>query len=115
MRKIVLYGLAVMLLLSVAQFSLSKAFAGKIDYKRTFKNECKKCHERDGKGTKRGKNLGVPDFTDAEWQASVTDKQLIASVTNGKKKMPKQEGKLSPEEIKAMVKYVRMLAPRKRR
>ena len=104
-----------MLLLSVAQFSLSNAFAGKIDYKKIFKNECKKCHERDGKGTKRGKNLGVPDFTDAEWQASVTDKQLIASVTIGKKKMPKQEGKLSPEEIKAMVKYVRMLAPKKRR
>ncbi len=115
MKKIVLYGLVVLLFLSVVQFYLSNAFAGKIDYKRIFKNECSKCHERDGKGTKRGKNLGVPDFTDAEWQASVTDKQLINSVTNGKKKMPKQEGKLSPEEIKAMVKYVRMLAPRKRR
>ena len=68
-----------------------------------------------GRVTKRGKNLGVPDFTDVEWQASVTDKQLIASVTNGKKKMPKQESKLSPEEIKTMVKYARMLAPKKRR
>ena len=100
MRKIVPYGLAVMLLLSVAQFSLSNAFAGKIDYKRIFKNECKKCHERDGKGTKRGKNLGVPDFTDAEWQASVTDEQLIASITNGKKKMPAQKHKLSRKRLR---------------
>ncbi len=87
----------------------------KIDYKKIFKNECKKCHGRDGKGSKRGKKLGAPDFTDAEWQASVTDAQLIASVTNGKKKMPTQKGKLIQEEIKALVKYVRMLAPRKRR
>jgi mono/diheme cytochrome c family protein len=115
MRKKVIYGLVFILLLSVVQFDLSNAFAGKIDYKKIFKNECRKCHERDGKGTKRGKKLGVPDFTDAVWQASVTDEQLINSITNGKKKMPKQEGKLSPEEIKAMVKYVRMLAPKKRR
>ena len=67
----------------------------------------------DGKGSKKGKKLGALDFTDAEWQPSGTDEQLIAFVTNGKKKMPKQEGKLSPEEIKAMVKYVRMLAPKR--
>ena len=115
MKKIVLYGLVVLLFLSVVQFYLSNAFAGKIDYKRIFKNECRKCHERDGKGTKRGKKLGVPDFTDAEWQASVTDEQLIASITNGKKKMPAQKHKLSQEEIKALVRYVRILAPRKRR
>ena len=61
------------------------------------------------------KKLGVPDFTGAEWQASVTDEQLIASITNGKKKMPAQKHKLSQEEIKALVRYVRILAPRKRR
>jgi mono/diheme cytochrome c family protein len=115
MKKIVLYGLVVILFLSVVQFNLSNTYGDKIDYKKIFKNECQKCHERDGKGTKRGKKLGVPNFTDAQWQASVTDEQLIASVTNGKKKMPKQEGRLSPEEIEAMVKYVRMLAPKKRR
>ena len=115
MKNKVLYGLVVMLFLSVVQFELSNVFADKVDYKKIFKNECLKCHGRDGKGSKRGKKLGTPDFTNAEWQASVTDEQLIASVTNGKKKMPKQGGKLSPEEIEAMVKYVRMLAPKKRR
>ncbi len=115
MKKKVIYGLVVMLFLSVIQINLSSTYAGKIDYKKIFKNECQKCHERDGKGTKRGKKLGVPNFTDAKWQASVTDEQLIKSITNGKKKMPKQEGRLSPEEIKAMVKYVRFFAPKKRR
>ena len=115
MKKNVIYGLVVTLFLSVVQFNLSNTFAGKIDYKKIFKNECQKCHERDGKGTKRGKKLGVPNFTDGEWQGSVTDEQLISSITNGKKKMPKQGHKLSQEEIKAVVKYIRFFAQKKRR
>ncbi|MHC4268056.1 MAG: c-type cytochrome [Planctomycetota bacterium] len=101
--------------MSLVPFNLQNAFGEKIDYKRIYENECRKCHERDGKGSKRGKGLGVPDFTNADWQASVTDEQLIKSITNGKKKMPKQEGKLSPEEIKAVVKYIRFFAPKKKR
>tara|TARA_B100002003_G_scaffold228868_1_gene237592 strand:- start:135 stop:485 length:351 start_codon:yes stop_codon:yes gene_type:complete len=115
LKRLVVLSLITTLFLSLVLFDTPKTYGGKIDYKKIFKNECRKCHERDGKGTKRGKKLGVPDFTDAEWQASVTDEQLIKSIANGKEKMPKQEGKLSPEEIKAMVKYVRMLAPKKRR
>ena len=115
MKKKVIYGLVVTLFLSVIQFNLSSTYGDKIDYKKIFKNDCQKCHERDGKGTKRGKELGVPNFTDAEWQASVTDEQLIKSITNGKKKMPKQEGRLSPEEIKEMVRYVRMFDKKRRR
>ena len=115
MKKKVLFGLVVLLFLSVVQFNVSDIFAGKIDYKKIYKNDCRKCHGKDGKGTKRGKKLGVPNFTDAEWQGYVTDEQLIESITNGKKKMPKQEGRLSPDEIKAMVKYIRFLTPKKRR
>ena len=115
MKSIFMYSVVAVLLLPFVQFNLPNAFGGRIDYKRIYENECRKCHEKDGKGTKRGKGLGVPDFTDAEWQASVTDEQLIKSITNGKKKMPKQEGKLSPEEIKAVVKYIRFFAPKKRR
>jgi mono/diheme cytochrome c family protein len=115
LKRSVILSLIITLSLSLVQFNLQSTFGDKIDYKKIFKNDCQKCHGSDGKGSKRGKNLGAPDFTDPEWQASVTDEQLIASVTNGKEKMPKQEGKLSPEEIKAMVKYVRMFAPKKRR
>lgn len=115
MKKKVLYGLVVLFLLSVAQFNVSNTFAGKIDYNKIYKNRCQKCHGKDGKGTKRGKKLGVPNFTDGGWQDSTTDKQMIDSITHGKKKMPTQKYKLSPEEIKAMVKYIRFFAPKKKR
>ena len=115
LKNPVILSLATTLFLSLVMFDPPCTFGDKIDYKKIFKNDCQKCHGRDGKGSKRGKKLGAPDFTDTEWQASVTDKQLIASVTDGKKKMPSQKGKLSPEEIKALVKYVRMLATKKRR
>ncbi len=115
LKRPVILSLITTLFLAFVMFDTPRTYGGKIDYKKIFKNDCQKCHGRDGKGSKRGKKLGAPDFTDAEWQASVTDEQLISTVTNGKKKMPKQKDKLSPEEIKAMVKYVRMLAPKKRR
>ncbi len=115
LKRPVALSLITTLFLSLVLYDTSKTYGGKIDYKKIFKNDCQKCHERDGKGTKRGKGLGSPDFTDAEWQASVTDEQLIKSITKGKKKMPKQEGKLNAEEIKAMVKYGRLFATKKRR
>ena len=115
MKNSFFYSFVIVLLLSLIQFNLPNAIGDKIDYKKIFKNECQKCHERNGKGTKRGKKLGVPDFTDTKWQASVTDEQLIKSITSGKKKMPAQKNRLSPEEIKEMVRYVRMFDKKKRR
>ncbi|MFQ5964872.1 MAG: c-type cytochrome [Candidatus Scalinduaceae bacterium] len=117
MKRAIIYSFVITLILSLTHFNLSSAFGERIDYKKLYrKHKCIKCHGWDGKGTKRGKKLGAQDFTDAEWQASVTDEQLINSITNGKKKMPKQGGsKMTPEEIKAMVKYVRYFAPKKKR
>ncbi len=56
--------------------------------------------------------MGVPDLTDGDWQDTTADKQII---TNGKKRMPKQGHKLNPEEIRAVVKYIRFFTPKKRR
>lgn len=115
MRYGVVCGCIIGLIVFLATLPLSKAFCGEIDYKKIYKNECRKCHGLDGKGSKRGKKLGAPDFTDAAWQDSVTDEELIDSITHGKNKMPKQEGNLSAEEIKAMVKYVRFFTPKRKR
>ncbi len=117
MKGIFIYSIVITLILSLTQINLSDAFGERVDYKKLYKNhKCIKCHGWDGKGTKRGKKLGSPDFTDAEWQASVTDEQLIDSIANGKKKMPKKGGsKITDEEIKLMVKYVRFFAPKKKR
>ncbi len=100
LERPVILSLTTTLFLSLVMFDPPCTFGDKIDYKKIFKNDCLKCHGRDGKVSKRGKKLGTPDFTDAGWQASVTDDQLIASVTNGKKKMPSQKDNLSPERLR---------------
>lgn len=82
--------------------------------KSLFEYHCATCHGNDGKGTKRGLALKSPNFADAKWQASKKDEELVDSITNGRNKMPRWREKLKPEEIDALAKYVRKLAPKKR-
>jgi len=57
-----------------------------------------------------GKTLGVPDLTSSDVQKQ-SDAQLTDSVTNGKgKKMPAYKGKLTDDQIKGLVAYIRGLA-----
>jgi len=70
-----------------------------------FKKYCAKCHGEDGNAdTERGKKFMARKFTDAEWQAGVTDAQLIKSVTDGKEDMPPFGKKLTAEQIEGLVK-----------
>ncbi|HYX20835.1 MAG TPA: cytochrome c [Thermoanaerobaculia bacterium] len=80
-----------------------------------FKKNCAKCHGEKGNGdTMRGRHLKARNFTDAEWQADVTDAQLVKSVTDGKDDMPPFGKKLTQEEIQSLVKNdVRGFAPKK--
>jgi mono/diheme cytochrome c family protein len=80
-----------------------------------FKKNCAKCHGENGRAeTTRGQNLRARNFTDAEWQAGVTDAELIKSVTEGKDDMPPWGKKLTPEQIQSLVKNdVRGFAPKK--
>ncbi|HWZ85003.1 MAG TPA: cytochrome c, partial [Thermoanaerobaculia bacterium] len=73
------------------------------------------CHGEDGKAdTMRGKHFMARKFADAEWQATVTDDQLVKSVTDGKEDMPPFGKKLTPEQIEGLVKNdVRGFAPAK--
>ena len=60
-----------------------------------------------------GKTLGVTDLTSADVQKQ-TDAQLTDSVTNGKgKKMPAYKGKLTDDQIKSLVGFIRELAKKK--
>jgi cytochrome c oxidase cbb3-type subunit 3 len=74
-----------------------------------FQKDCAKCHGADGKGIK---SLDPPDFTNPKWQASKTDKQLIADINNGEGVMPAFKGKLTPAQITALVKHIRKFAPK---
>ena len=74
-----------------------------------FKTKCAACHGADGKGdTPVGKKMGAHDFASPEVQKQ-SDSELTQIVSKGKNKMPGFEAKLKPEDIKALVAYVRQL------
>lgn len=113
------YAITVLVVLFVVfSFSGERLYAesdGKVDAVKVYRNNCKKCHGADGKRTTRGNTLGSPDFTDANWQESITDSEIIEAITNGKNKMPSWKGELSAKEIVAVGKFIRFFANKKRR
>jgi mono/diheme cytochrome c family protein len=75
----------------------------------TFKAKCAMCHGADGKGdTSMGKTMKLRDLGSADVQGQ-SDADLIGIITNGKGKMPKYDGKLTADQIKDLVKYIRTL------
>ncbi len=85
------------------------------DVKTNWDNNCTQCHGKDGRAdTKMGKQLSAKDLTDPKVQAAFTDAKATQSIKegvkqNGKTTMKAFAGKLSDEEIKALVAYVRTL------
>ena len=73
-----------------------------------FVAKCALCHGKDGHGLPAWKSKGQPDFTDAQWQKTHTDAQIVETIKNGKGKyMPPFKGKLSEQEITLVVSRVR--------
>lgn len=71
-----------------------------------YKKKCLMCHGEDGNGdTKAGKMTKTPDITTAEWKTPKTAEELEKTLREGLGKMPKYEGKLSDEELKAVSEY----------
>lgn len=94
-------------LLAVAFASSTWAFAA--DAAADYKAKCASCHGADGKGdTGPGKAMKVKDLASGEVQ-KMSDADLTTAIEKGKKPMPAYEGKLSKEQIDALVKYVRAL------
>jgi len=73
-----------------------------------FKDHCAGCHGADGKGIS---TVSTPDFTDPKIQASLTDKEIIDTITNGREGtiMPAWKGQLSEQEISTVAAFVRSL------
>jgi mono/diheme cytochrome c family protein len=75
-----------------------------------YKQKCAACHGVDGKGeTATGKAMKVRSFADPE-VAKMSDDELAGAIEKGKGKMPAYGKSLKPDEMKAMVAYVRGLA-----
>src|SRR5215472_1589048 len=69
-----------------------------------YKSKCSVCHGADGKGsTPAGQKLGAKDFHSPE-VAKMSDAELIEAVKKGKGKMQGYEGKLTDDQIKALIK-----------
>lgn len=73
-----------------------------------YKSKCQVCHGPDGKGSAAGQKMGVRDFHSPE-VAKQSDADLIKITKEGKNKMPKFEGKLTDDQIKELIKFMRGL------
>jgi len=101
--------LSAVILLSLAVPALTFAAEAKANWSQY----CSRCHGADGTGqTKIGKKLDLKDYSNADVQAKMTDdemlKTIIEGVTkDGKERMAPYKEKLSADEAKALVGYVR--------
>jgi cytochrome c6 len=74
-----------------------------------YKSKCQVCHGADGKGdTPAGKKLGAKDFHSPE-VAKMSDTEMFDITKKGKDKMPPYDKKLTDDQIKALIKYIRAL------
>lgn len=104
-----------MITIVLSVFTASAVSIRAADPKTNWTNNCAQCHGPSGKGdTKMGKMLNAMDLTDPKKQASFTDAKAATAIKdgikqNGKTTMKAFAGKLTDDEIKALVAYVRTL------
>src|SRR5216684_2979280 len=101
---------AITIILSFCLLSLLAAQGA--DPKTNWANNCMQCHGPDGSAnTSMGKALNAKDLTNAQIQSSFTDVQAATAIKDGvtkdgMTKMIAFGGRLTDEEIKALVAYV---------
>lgn len=78
-----------------------------------FAKQCAPCHGSEGKGDGPAAvalTPRPPDLTDPERMGKLTDEQLLELLSKGKGAMPGFAALLSPEELAAVLEYVRSLS-----
>jgi len=101
--------------LTISLFIASGGSMNAADSKALWDANCAQCHGKDGHAdTKMGKQLSAKDLTDPKVQAAFTDAKATQSIKegvreNGKTTMKAFGGKLTEDEIKALVAYTRTL------
>ena len=99
----------------ISLFAASGVSLRAADAKANWDANCAQCHGKSGNAdTKMGKQLNAKDLTDPKVQAAFTDAKATESIKNGVKENGKTTmkafaGKLTDDEIKALVAYVRTL------
>jgi mono/diheme cytochrome c family protein len=81
--------------------------------RKLFLAHCVKCHGANGTGSPaRGLMPEIPDLTKGSWQRPRSDAQLLVSILDGKgTAMPPWRGKVSTQQARGLVAYVRAFAP----
>ena len=75
----------------------------------TYKTKCSACHGKNGAGdTMLGKNLKLRPLGSDEVQER-SDDELFAIISRGKNRMPSFDRKISKDQIRDLVKYIRLL------
>lgn len=77
--------------------------------KKIFTEKCVLCHKDNGEGGEvniEGDKFKVPSFKN-EKVAALDDKKYTRVIEEGDDKMPAFKGKLKPEEIAGLIKYIR--------
>lgn len=100
MKKTVLMVAVVALVVAMAMPALAADGAA------TYKAKCAMCHGPDG--SKENAATGMKALSGPDVQKK-SDAQLVESTTKGVGKMPAYAGKLSDDEIKATVAFIRTL------
>jgi len=99
----------IVLALAILAMLLAPLAAFAADGAAVYKAKCASCHGPDGKGeTAIGKSMKLRSLASADVQKT-TDADLTKIISDGKGKMPAYKGKLSADEIKALVAYIRTL------
>jgi cytochrome c6 len=92
----------------VAAYSVTMAYAQGTGAD-TFKTRCAMCHGIDGKAnTPAGKAFKAASLRDP-MVVNSSDDELFAIVKNGKNKMPSFKDKLTDDQVKAVIAYIRTL------
>ncbi len=103
LRNLIVSGAILGLAITLLVLALPAAHA---DTAATYKAKCTPCHAMDGSPTAAGKVMGGHDFRSDEVQ-KMSDADLTTVIAKGKNKMKGFEKDLKPEEIKALVAFVR--------
>jgi len=79
--------------------------------KKVYVSKCLMCHGEDAKGdTKAGKMMKTPNLTTETWKQGTSVAEVVKTLGEGLGKMPKYDGKISEEDLKAVTEYTLKLA-----
>jgi cytochrome c6 len=95
--------------LTTALLTLGVAGACAQDAADLYKSKCQACHGPDGKAdTPMGTKLSIKAFSSPE-VAKMSDVELFDITKKGKPPMPSYDKKLTDDQIKELIKYIRSL------